>query len=235
MQPIQFENYEKLSDDVHWLSSNCVLRMNVKLNKGGKFFRTEYKYNKDNSIGITVRRSYDYFLTLEMFNKQDKDNIMINVKDFPRFKNLINTSLSWFVDKKYNKLYCTIKGSLALVSPIPCCQINGLPAGKYIRTDPTIIEYGGDKQPGICLSISECLSINLTVDQLLALDCLINTFNMFQSAQMMLSSFQVDLGTNTFDMTDKEQSYTKQYHEEQKEIGITGIQGRRIGQNRGLL
>lgn len=73
MRPINYIDYDKLSDDVLYLGSNLFLRMNVSLsNKGDQdqryHFHKEYRYDsKYTSSGklLSIKRSFSYYLSLD--------------------------------------------------------------------------------------------------------------------------------------------------------------------------
>ena len=64
-----------------------------------------------------------------------KEQVMIGPRDFIRFRELIETCVSLFTNEKYKKLFVEHKKKLILTSPIPSCEIAGLPAGKYIKCE----------------------------------------------------------------------------------------------------
>jgi len=199
MEPVVFMTYEKMSDDLMYLSNNVVLRFNINLasyNKDGKrsFFHKEYEYKKNGSTVTTLRRHYDYFLTIENVSVTEtglKEFIIISIKDFLRFKTSIETCVKWFQDDKYKNLYAMKKHELIMTSPIPTCELNGLPMGKYIKYDPIIIDNGlalNDKKPGIAITLSNPNNfIMIDVDTLMGLYYIIKDLNMISMAQSMLS------------------------------------------------
>lgn len=198
MEPIEFLNYDRICDDLYYLNKHVVLRFNVGLasyRDGTRyFFHKEYEYQKERRNVVTIRRSYDYFLSLE--NIETKESIMILPKDYVKFRTAFQVALSWFQDKKYAKLYVTNKGKLMMTSPIPSCEINSLPVGKYLRLDPIIIDKGianDDKIPGVAITMGDPNNyVNISVDSLSALTYIIDCVNMVQMAQTMIASIPID-------------------------------------------
>lgn len=204
-----FLHYNRMSDDIYWLTNYVVIRMNVALyrknSKGErKFFYREYEYSIGNQSMVTIRRAYDYYITIDSTYKDNKESVMIAPKDYPRFKILLDTVVKWFTDKKYKGLFAKSNNKLVLTSPIPEAEINGLPNAKSIRCDPIVISYGetiADQFPGVRFTFGN-YSADLTIDQLMGFHNLINEFNMLLSAQLMLSSIPVPFGTNRIKLDD---------------------------------
>ena len=240
MNPIEFMNYERICDDLYFLGNNVVLRFNVGLAsyKDGTryFFHKEYEYQKEGRNVVTIKRSYNYYLTLE--HTESKESIMITARDYPKLKSAIHTALSWFQDKKYDKLYVTVKGKLTMTSPIPSCEINSFPAGKYIIIEPIIIDRGvanDDKQPGVRIYLSDTnYYVNMSVDNLTGLGYIIDSINMIQMAQTMIASLPSDFNINRRVIDSKPVSYFQR--EQLNKIdsnnsveGVKTVNGRFIG------
>ena len=245
MEPINFMQYERISDDLYFLSKNVVLRFNVALasyNKDGKrvFFHKEYLYEKDSNNVVSIKRNYDFYVSLENLSPDQKEFIMIRAKDFPKFKNAIHVAADWFRDKKYSKLFATTKGKLILTSPIPTCEINSLSQGKYIKIEPTIITLGfasDDNIPGICITLSDPNNyVNLNVDTLIGLEYVVDCINMIQMAQTMIASIPME-AINRYDINNNTQIQNKVTSMQARRStiadrsasGINGIEGRFIG------
>ena len=64
---IAHENYEKITDDLLWLSKNWMLKFVVQLNRttnrfGKVNYHKEVGYYKDNKYCVNINRSFDYYL-----------------------------------------------------------------------------------------------------------------------------------------------------------------------------
>ena len=242
MEPIQFLQYERMSDDLYYLGKNVVLRFNLGLAsyKDGKryFFHKEYDYEKNGNRVVTIKRTYDYYLSLENIsdNGSGKEFIIIGVKDFLRFKASIETCITWFTDKKFKNLFVQNKNNLILTSPIPTCELNGLPSGKYIKYDPVVIEYGqtiDDKQPGVAVTLSNPNNfVEMNVDTLMGLYYIIKDFNMLLMAQGMLAYLAPPANCNRYSVGDGTQvNYYKNIRIKQLDQNrekVSGIEGRRV-------
>ena len=216
--PIIYMDYDKISDDIYQLDKNCVVRFNVNLSKMNedkrRFFHYEYRYksrNKGNKALITIRRSYDYFLTIENIykdNNGNKEYIIIGPDTFMLLKFGLREVYKWFSDSKYSKLFMTKKGQLIMSTPIPEYTITGLSGNKYLRFVPCIISRGEeyDKEPGVEIELSSQNNIvRMTLQRFMGMYYVLSDFNMVLSAQMMLSYMgRPEFGTN---MTNYVESY----------------------------
>ena len=230
---------DKISDDVYTIAPNVVLKFNVSLSKisGGKryHYHKEYEYPSKmspecNSL-VTIKRSFDYYLSFENQQKDINGNrlfIRIGVQEYFLLKNSLETVISWFRDTKYAKLFALDRGRLILVSPVPNCKIQNLPMNKYIEFTPTIIDRGisnADKEPGIKIEFGDpsmCITINL--DKLMGLYYLISCFNMYQAAITMINYVsRPDFGTNRYVMDQQRTLPT-----DNDITGVSGIRDRYV-------
>lgn len=243
-----FLHYNKISDDIFWLNPQTVIRMNVSLyrrtSKGEKkFFHKEYEYNYGEDKMVTIRRSYDYYLTIENLDKQDKESVMIGVRDYLRFKTLLQTAVGWFTDKKYKGLFGKSKNKMVMVSPIPSAEINGLPNAKSIRCDPIVLEFGetiDNHRPGLRFSYGDSYA-DIDVDILMGFYYSISELNMLLSAQLMLAYMRPPYNCNRTVIDDgTAASYYRTMNLEKLDKNgeaITGIEGRKVkplNQKKGL-
>lgn len=210
----QFTMIDKISDDVYALAPNIILKFNVTLSKisGGKryHYHKEYEYqNKSiNQPLVTVKRSFDYYLSFETQKGDengDKLFIRIGTQEYFYLKKGLEEAIAWFTDKKYANLFASDKGKLVLTSPIPNFRITSLPMQKYIEFMPTIIDRGmanADKEPGIKIEFGEPSTvIEITLDKLIGLYYVISCFNMYQAAITLINYNQrPEYGTNRYTM-----------------------------------
>lgn len=235
IRPIMFDDYDKISDDIIYLGSKLYLRMNVSLSnkyeKDGSFYRQpfhkEFKYDSKYSQNklITVRRSFDYFLT---FDKVDtKISISIRVQDMILLRTKLEQVSSWFNDDTF-----AIKNNQMIVykSKQPII-IDQLLFDKFIQFDPIVIiwEQTGQQQPGVRITIGDqniSDFSDITIDKFFGLLYIIQTINMYQSAQILINYLQrPDFGTNLYEF--EENSFLQ----ESKEKDMSGVNNRQIGQN----
>ena len=67
---IVHKNYEKITDDIMWLSNSWMLKFSVILNKYDnnnqkQNYHKEVGYYKNNDFCININRSFDYYLLIE--------------------------------------------------------------------------------------------------------------------------------------------------------------------------
>lgn len=249
MQEAQFMRYERISDTLYSIGNGLVLRMNVSLafydkNHNRRFFYNEYQYPKENRDVVTIRRNYDYYLTIDN-TRQDGMGIMITIREFIKFKEAIKEAVSWFRDRRWNRLYAKGNGKLVLVSPIPEVRASGFPGGKQISIDPIIIDGGraiDDKFPGVRFSIAPNNYADITVDTLIGLDYIVDSINMIQLAQTMIASIPVP-DINALRVSFSREENTSERRERliestqsntDEKVGKTII-GRKIGGSNGVL
>ena len=237
----QFLQLDKISDDVLTIAPNIVLRFNVSLSKisSGKryHYHREYMYASKTVPEplITIKRSFDYYLSFENTVKDDRGNklfIRIGIAEFLLLKHGFEEVTLWFTDNKYKNLYARNGNKLILTSPIPRFRIQGLPQGKYIEFSPTILDKGmseADKEPGVTIDFGDGFNvINISLDRFMGLHYIISCFNMYQSAITLLNYIsRPPTGTNSINLSD----YTingRTLPKENIACGSNGISGRKI-------
>lgn len=216
IEPMEFLKVDKISDEVYAIGPNVVLKFNVSLSKisNGKryHFHKEYEYPSkglsDQPTLVTIKRSFDYYLSIENSQKDLNGNkvfIRIGAQEYMIFKKGLEEAIAWFTDKKYSNLFVTNNGKLTIAAPIPEFRIANLPMQKYIEFLPIIIDRGvasTDKTPGIRIILSDQSSyIDITLDRLMGLYYIISCFNMYEAALSMVNYLQrPEFGTGRFSM-----------------------------------
>ena len=210
IEPMEFFKIDKISDDVYVIGPNVILKFNVSLSKvaNGKryYFHKEFEYPTkgipEQPTAVTIKRSFDYYLSIETMQKDlsgMKLFIRIGPQEYMMVKQGLEAAISWFTDTKYTNLFATNKGELILTSPIPEFTISNLPMGKYIHIMPVIVDRGianADKAPGIRLTLNDSTFVDITLDKLMGLYYTISCFNMYQAALLLLNYLQrPELGT----------------------------------------
>lgn len=237
VEPMEFFKIDKISDDVFAIGPNIILKFNVSLSKisGGKryHFHKEYEYPSkavpDMPTMVTVKRSFDYYLSIESMQKDQNGNkvfIRIGPSEYMIFKKGLEEAIAWFTDKRYEKLFAYDKGKLILMPPIPGFNIPNLPMQKYIEFLPIIIDRGmanADKEPGVRIILSDPgVYVDINLDRLMGLYYIISCFNMYQAALSIVNYIQrPDFGTNRYVM-DSGHTMTMGG----SRTGATGIEGR---------
>lgn len=235
----EYLKVDKISDDVYALAPNVVLKFNVALSKisGGKRYHYHKEYEYQNKIInqplVTIKRSFDYYLSFESQKGDDDGNklfIRIGAQEYFYLKKGLEEVIAWFTDKKYAKLFAKDKGKLILTSPIPNFKISNLPMQKYIDFSPTIIDRGianADKEFGIKIEFGDQPSviIEITLDKLMGLYYIISHFNMYEAAAILINYNQrPDYGTNRYNMNTGGRSFPQ----DKTISGSSGVNDRHV-------
>ena len=203
INPFSFESYEKLVDDVCWLSNEAILRFNVSLGKKNKdgtkrFFHQEYVYPSkylDMQNSITIKRSFDSYLTIEMVGAlKSIDNVVtIRPRDMIYLQTQLNESVNWFstVFRRTKSGNISLKGEYKNIK-IP------LSYEKYIELEPTvIIREDGSKSEGIRLYLnSQDVYTDISIDNYFGFLYSIKDFNMYHNAICLLAYMNPSFGQN---------------------------------------
>lgn len=196
--PITYSQYEKISDDLYTLGYNTILRFNVCLSKKGKdnntrySFHKEYKYNSDkyNDSLITIRRSFDYYLSIEniIMSEFGKEFIMIRLEDMFYIKQQIQEAMRWFTDANI-KIYAIKDKKLIMLGKVEPIVISGLVMDKYISIEPIIYETEMIKAtPGVRIYLSSDGNyVDMTTNKFMGFAYLIDSINLYESAQLLLN------------------------------------------------
>lgn len=201
--------YEKITDDIMIIANKVLLRMNVSLsfynntnNKRNVYHREiEYFSNKTNSNLINIKRNFDYYLTIENISIENRDYIRIGLTDIMKLRCALDQAYKFFSDPKYDNLYVKINGELHLYKQVDPILITGLSMDKYLRFEPCVYEdFRGELQMGLRMYLSSSTSYcDISLNRLDAFIYIINTINLFESAQLMLNYFErPEFGYNLF-------------------------------------
>lgn len=207
MRPIQFIDYDKLSDDVLYLGSKLYLRMNVSLSSKQDpdmryHFHKEYSYDSKYSKTqlMSMKRSFDYYLS---FDKTDLRNIVIiRPQDMIVLQRALAKVVLWFEDKEKNAFY--VRSKKLIVKRQQPILVEGLAMNGYIEFQPIVIlsENDNKQTPGLRLTLGkeDCFA-DITIDKFYGLLYTINTIHMYEAAQNLLNYLgRPDFGTNLVEM-----------------------------------
>lgn len=241
IEPMEFFKVDKISDDVYAIGPNVVLKFNVSLSKvsNGKryHYHKEYEYPTKGIQGqptlVTIKRSFDYYLSIENAQKdQDGNKVFIRLgpSEYPIFMKALSEAVAWFTDSKYAKLFANDNGRIVLVAPIPNFVMRNLPMGKYIELTPVIIDKGmanADKEPGVRLYLNDPSNyIDINLDRLMGLHYIVSKFDMYQCALELINYLQrPEFGTNRFSM---DTGRTISGTDKGVKTGTTGITNRHV-------
>lgn len=205
-------DYDKLSDDLYWLGNKLVLRFNVILSRQKEsdrsriFHHKEYLYPSkysDKETVVTMRRSFQYYISIDKIDLYDA-GVMIRVQDIMLVRAKLHEASMWFT----NGTFAEKRKKLIIPSRPNSIIITGLAGGKYIMLDPVVIDYEDSnlQQQGIRLTISDQdIYSDLSIDKFYGFYYLINSINMYQSAQLLLNYLgRPDLGTNMYEFNGRD-------------------------------
>lgn len=208
--------YDKISDDLCILGYNAVLRFNVNLSRAtqeGKryHYHQEYEYNSNKYIDTnrlaTIRRQFDYYLSIENLRAVDnnmRESIMIRVQDILYVREQLKEATRWVRgDKQYENLFVKKGNKMIILGNVPYIYISGLAGEKWLKLEPCVMTYNEVYYPGIRMFLSSQDNfVDMNIDKFMGLVYLIDTINMYESAQLLINYLQrPQFGTNihTFD------------------------------------
>lgn len=186
-------DYDKLSDDLYYIGNGIVLRLNVilgKKNEDGtrRYFHQDYMYDSkylDKEKVITMRRNFDYYLTIERY-KDFMQSVQIRLHHMILIKAKLKEVSKWFSDGTF----VLRRGKLIIQGRPQRIDITGFSGGKSLSFDPVVIDYEntGQQQPGVRLVMNNSdIFADMSIDNFYGLFYLIDTFNMYQSAQLLVN------------------------------------------------
>ena len=209
MRPIEYIDYDKLSDDILYLGSKLYLRMNVSLsskdqdNNERHHFHKEYSYgSKYSKTGLlSIKRSFAYYLSLELIDKT-KAIVIIRSQDMILLKEKLADVSVWFNDDTFGtrgtKLFVRRKREPVILS--------GLANESYLQFNPVAIvnESTGNQTPGVRITLSnESAFADVDVDHFFSLLYTIDNFNMYLSAQVLINYLgKPNFGMNLVEIED---------------------------------
>lgn len=245
ISPILYEQYDKISDDLLFLSNNVIVRFNVVLSRfsdkyGRMLFHREYEYQSENSKLplITIRRQFDYFLSIDNIKSMDnqmRESIRFGINEILLLKQALNNAFLWFSDEKYKDLFMSKNGTLVLAKTVNPIQLTDLPFGKALSIEPTIYKVFDKEATGVRICLNDKSNYaDIPLNKLMGLIYLINNLNMYESAQAMVNYIQrpepgynmTSFTNNTNEYSDYESTYPKSQMNKVKRKIPTSIGGR---------
>lgn len=214
--PLEIIKFEKISDDIYHMGKHLMIRICAnlaKVNNGTRYyFYKEFEYQLNHYNKVSIKRGFDYYVSIEEVMKpqtgRDKIFIRIGPPEFVGFIELIKDATKWYTGKK---IYGKRGGELVFVTPtIPSKTLSGLPLGISLTLAASILDNGKELKPGVQIIIDngkdDPVDFYMTVDNLFGIYGALMNFNMFISAQTMVSSMGIPLGTNRIDLSDQSKS-----------------------------
>ena len=211
LTPISYtqNQYDRISDDLCYLSNNVILKMNVSLsrntdNYGRVHYHKEFEYiSKYNEPLITVRRSFDYYLSIENIKASEtgeKEFIRIGINDIILLRDTLKKATRWFTDKEFENLFVRKDGRIVMYGRPEPIYMSGLAMQKSLIFEPVVINYNEDYDIGVRIYLS---SINnyadMRLNNFMGFVYLINSINLYESAQLLINYLQrPEFGTNLY-------------------------------------
>ena len=187
IRPIRHHNYTKMVDELLWISSTAVVKMNVNLcNYKNVNYHKEFKTNGDN---MTMKRSFDSYISIETtYKATNKEYIILGISEIYLLNMALDRVFLWFNSPEYKDLFKMSNGVLKLMQSVTPVILNNLPLEKSITFEPAVyfLETGNVQEPGILMTIgSEPVIIN--INKLIALKTILSQVNLYLYAQNMIN------------------------------------------------
>lgn len=217
-------NYEKISDDLFMFGNNLILRFNVQLAKknmdgGRQCYQSEYqypseKYNDVRSL-VTVRRSFDYYLSIENIKKSEdfeRTYIPIYTQDFIQFRDKIIESIKWFQDEKYKNIFAKDGEKIVLIENVEPIIYSSLVSNTSIKIEPIpFLNKCNEYKLGVRISFNTIdIYSEIEIDRYMGLVYIISSLNMYQSAQIILNYMQPCVDTHRVSMSSDDDRFIQQ-------------------------
>lgn len=233
--PFEIIKLERISDIITHIGKNYVVRINVSLSKSvndNKYlFYTEYEYDINGHKGVSIKRGYDYYISIESITKNSNGNklfIRIGLAEYYVFVSALEEVITWFIDKKWSRAFAKKDGKIIMTSDRPNPKsVRGLPMNKSITFDLIVLE-GYISQPGVRIIFDDDFYADVSADVIFSLYSAFSNFNMFMSAQTMLASLGIPLGVNRINLNNPSTSNPLPSNSEEVPK-VSSIEGRKIG------
>ena len=193
MEPISFIKYDTISDKLMWLSQYHSLNMNVKLaseNKrtGNRISMLKgYSYNSrytDEDIAYSMKRSFDYYLTIENVTKTVY--IQIRIQNMVMLVHIMNNIIKLLSD---NSLWIGKNGQLQFASGYTPEYLNNLSMNKWLSFECVSMLYPNEEYGrGVRITLSNYNEyVDVSMDTFMAMFYLINNLDMATYAATIIN------------------------------------------------
>lgn len=211
MCTIVHNDYEKISDRIMFLSNDYMLKFNVELNRRSKDkekenFHKEFGYTLNGEYRININREFNSYLSIESVRRIDSNKVQIKItmNEIFYFKVKLQKAVDWFTTEQFKSLF--VKKDDRIIIPVKVDPIIAHVAyGQYIEFEPSTAMYNNEQIIGVQVYLSsDNISFFMGINTLLSLNYFIDTFNMYQSAQLMLNYLgRPENGTNYIEFNNK--------------------------------
>ena len=215
-KPILLDDINKITNNLAWLSTNCVFRANVNLfNSSQKYGRrsyhseTSYWNEKAEKRVVNLNLDYDPYLTIEQVRPTEagfKEFIRFRLQDVYAFRRIVNNMLDVLNGDGYKKVYGLSHGKLILrTHDTRAYSITTRPRGKYLLFSYDIMEMkNGELVPCIRMNLaSETNYVLISVGKMMELSEVLYHLNVCTFGQLLVNYIgKPELGTNLYVVKD---------------------------------
>ena len=190
---MDINDYRKITDLVFVFTKEWNLSFTVELikydEKGKHSFHNEYGYNTKNGHEISIKRQYNYYLSIDNTKKDNNgykvsQRIYQNDMYFLLYK--LNIVEKWFIDPN-QEVFASKNNHIIIPKKQQFFERVNLLFG-YLEFEPAILKFSGEEIIGVRIYVnSDILCFHMSIDRFLSFLYCIRSFNMFQSAQMMIN------------------------------------------------
>lgn len=200
--------YEKLIDDLFYFGNKAILKFVLDLGRKDKDgmkspYHSEFSYYTNKYPNVrnitTLKRNFNFYLLIEQnLSKDERTSIQIRVQDILYLRQILNTCYAWFTDRKFAGLFQRTKDHYQITKNIPKQYLDRLGFDTYLAFEPCIIFKDEREDIGVRIYLnSETNYIEIDVNKLMGFKYLIDSINMYESAQLMLNYLpSLEYGTN---------------------------------------
>lgn len=199
-QPIWFD-YNKITDELLQICPGTSIQMHVLLYKKDmkgekKSYHTEYVTEKNYQYGMTIKRGYSSYLTINYF--PENAYVMITANDILLIRSKLAMIERWFQNSTFKKLD---SGELIIPKEKDPIEIELFAEEKWLTFKPIVIVKEETLRsihiPGVQMNMYDKAFINLTIDRFYGMKYLFDTVDIFTLASNMLNYIgRPEFGTN---------------------------------------
>lgn len=210
--PIEFLDYDRISDILIYFSQDISLKFNVHLGKKDKdghrrFFHRETRYqSKYSNVGpvVSIKRDMNFYFSIDD-NRNYLNGVMIGIQDIYLFKMLVDTNiLPWFIGNKNIFGTHPDDGSIIIKGKWKPQQFI-LSDYKYLEFMPIVLLYDDEKSNyGIRMIINNPENfVDMDLNKFLAFYTILTTTDMYAVASSMIDYVKNGpYGINMYNMVD---------------------------------
>lgn len=191
---MNFIEYDSISDKMFWFNQDTYLSFTVKLTRKDKdgnrnHYHSEYIYDSqyiDTQYGISIKRQYDYYLSINSTNSWDKLFIQIRIQNMIMLNMVLKQITNILLN---NELWVEKNGRLMTKGTISPLVVTGLPMNKWLQFEATpIINPDGKYSKGVRITLSDNNRfVDINMDQFLGFTYLMGSIDMLQLAATLIN------------------------------------------------